>query len=180
MHPNSVLSSIAIQINMLCRALDSQLNTPNPTYPNQSTVMLLDSNYLSLIYEALHLAIVSKNYSIILCLLHALQPLLQLAISKHLKLDEHVIKDLRSLVWMLVCSSTDNINRQIQRQACKVFVRGLCIFYPGSKEQSALLMVLLSESDSNSNGICMMREMLLAEMARKLADTKRGADNPNR
>ncbi|XP_031557373.1 probable E3 ubiquitin-protein ligase HECTD4, partial [Actinia tenebrosa] len=180
MDVNNVISSIAIKITILSRSLEAQLSALRPVNPDTFTEALLDSNYLTLIYEALHLGIVSKNHTIILTVLHALQPLLQLAVTRRIKLENQLVKDLRSLVWMLVCTSTESYSRQIHRQACRVFVRGLSVFYRGSKEQSALLMVLLSDTDSKSNGIFLMREMLLRDMAAKLVNTEKYVDFPNR
>lgn len=88
--------------------------------------------------------------------------------TNNIKPDAQLVKDLRSLVWMLVCSSSSH--NQIRVEACKAFVCGLRVFYSESKEQSALLMVLLSEKDSS--GVLMLREMLLHQLALELNAVK--------
>lgn len=166
--PDEMISFITIQVSILSKTLDSQLNA------SLAMNTAVDGTCIKLIYDVLQFALVGKHHSTIVCLLQALQPLLK---SNAIKPDPQLVKGLRSILWMLVCSYSTHIS-QIQTEACKSFVCGLGVFYSEPKEQSALLVVLLSEKDSS--GVLMLRDMLLSELARQLVAVKSIHDAPNK
>ena len=128
---------------------------------------VLDTSYLKLICDVIETAIKNSDHSTLLCLLIALQPLLKLASSRATPLTEDVVKQTRSLAWKLVCAHTDVIGAQIQREACDVLLSGRSVFYPSLVEQSALVTVLLSETDATT-GLVVFRNQLLSELASEL------------
>lgn len=150
---------VSISISLLCNIIEAQLNE------GMSISEPIDDSCLQLVHDVLHLAIIGKNQNTIVCLLHTLELFLKLTIFNELTPDTQLVKNLRSLVWMLVCSDST----QVQIDAGKAFVCGLNLFYPEAKEKSALLMVLLTEKESI--GAMRLQEMLLTELAWQLNTT---------
>ena len=125
---------------------------------------------MSHIYNVLNTAITEGQHHVIIAMLVALQTLMK-QVSKGLtKPDDNSVKEMKHLVWKLVCSSTDSVGAEVKLEACKVIKTGLEVFYPSAMERSALLMLLLSEGESSSD-MALLLNLLLTDLAENITGT---------
>lgn len=128
--------------------------------------LVLDPCDVRIICEVIQASVKTNDSPTALCLLIALQPLLTLAFLWETRLtkDEDVLNQTRSLAWKLLCAHTNVIGARIQEEACRILLSGRRLFYSSTVEQSALLTVLLEETD-DTTGLILFRNLLLTELA---------------
>lgn len=151
---------------------------------NDHDIPLCDSpdfhnKLLSHICNVLNTAITQGQHDITIAMLVALQTLMRQVCAGWAKLDDSAVKETRLLMWKLINSPVDSVGTEVKLEACNVLKAGLEVFYPSAMDRSALLMLLLSEGESNPS-MTQLLDLLLTDLAENIMSTDAGVANKGR
>lgn len=176
--PLEASSSLAHHVAFLCRRLDAKIQVAliqKDSAQLCDDVQLCDTSDLHNIHicNVMNTAITEGQHDVTIAMLVTLQTLMKQVCAGWAKLDDSAVKEMRHLLWKLVCAPADSVGVQVQLEACNVLKAGLEVFYPSAMERSALLMLLLSEEESTPN-MAPLLDLLLTDLAKEIMSADPG------